>query len=79
VVVLYMVQCFAALVLVVTLYAITREQDRDLAMSGPDLSGQRGRDRRLLYTGDSGTALARQGQRSGRTGPRQRTRSARTF
>jgi Domain of unknown function (DUF4386) len=32
VVVLGFVQCFAALVLAVTLYAITREQDRDLAM-----------------------------------------------
>ena len=32
VVVLGLVQCFAALVLAVTLYAITREQDRDLAM-----------------------------------------------
>ncbi len=32
VVVLGLVQCFAALVLAATLYAITREQDRDLAM-----------------------------------------------
>src|ERR1051326_5196430 len=34
VIVLGFVQCFAALVLAVTLYAITREQDRDLAMLG---------------------------------------------
>lgn len=34
VVVLGLVQCFAALVLAVTLYAITREQDPDLAMLG---------------------------------------------
>ncbi len=32
VVVLYLLQCFSALVLAVTLYAITREQDPDLAM-----------------------------------------------
>src|SRR5437588_8976191 len=32
VVVLGLLQCFAALVLAVTLYAITREQDPDLAM-----------------------------------------------
>jgi hypothetical protein len=34
VIVLGFVQCFAALVLAVTLYAITREQDPDLAMLG---------------------------------------------
>jgi hypothetical protein len=34
VVVLGFIQCFAALVLAVTLYAITREQDADLAMLG---------------------------------------------
>lgn len=34
VIVLAFVQCFAALILGVTLYAITREQDRDLAMLG---------------------------------------------
>jgi len=31
-VVLFLLQCFSALVLAVTLYAITREEDRDLAM-----------------------------------------------
>ncbi|MEO8500339.1 MAG: DUF4386 domain-containing protein [Vicinamibacteria bacterium] len=34
IVLLGLIQCFAALVLGVTLYAITREQDRDLAMLG---------------------------------------------
>src|SRR5213594_3699729 len=34
VVVLDLLQCFSALVLAVTLYAITREQDPDLAMLG---------------------------------------------
>ena len=34
VIVLGLVQCFAALILAVTLYAITREQDPDLAMLG---------------------------------------------
>src|SRR2546422_10786081 len=61
VVVLDLLQCFSALVLAVTLYVITREQDPDLAMLGLTCRVGRGRARCHRHTEHAGTALASDG------------------
>ena len=54
------VQAFSALVLAVTLYAVTREEDEDLAML-PDVPCRRGDHGSTLHPGDTDAAVAGDG------------------
>ncbi len=76
-VVLELVGCFCALVLAVTLYAITRDAGPGPGAPGHDLPRRRGRDRCGLPADDAGKALARDGRRSRCARPRGRRRARR--